>query len=164
MSIRSGSEPPLSVSASMVSTACPQTCAARVRQPRAVRPSISTVQAPQTPCSQPRWVPSFGELQPFAPGERQRCGGAVSEIAQSGEGEMFTCDRLRLPNISRMPAEQGSRRHVFDNGHLGKRLHDLERSRETEPRDLVRPPILDVVTVEAHASRRRRINRPKSGL
>ena len=41
----------------MVSTVLPEICAASVRQPRAVRPSIITVQAPQMPCSQPRCVP-----------------------------------------------------------------------------------------------------------
>src|SRR5215471_18556294 len=48
---------PLSVRPSMVSTDLPEICAASVRQPRAVRPSIMTVHAPQMPCSQPRWVP-----------------------------------------------------------------------------------------------------------
>ena len=35
----------------------PCACTANMRQARAVRPSISTVQAPHTPCSQPTWVP-----------------------------------------------------------------------------------------------------------
>src|SRR6516225_8513339 len=48
---------PLSERPSMVSTDLPEICAASVRQPRAVRPSIMTVHAPQMPCSQPRWVP-----------------------------------------------------------------------------------------------------------
>src|SRR5258707_14620458 len=41
----------------MVSTAAPSACTASVRQLRADRPSIMTLQAPHTPCSQPIWVP-----------------------------------------------------------------------------------------------------------
>src|SRR4051812_28391228 len=35
----------------------PSACTARIRQERTASPSTSTVQAPQTPCSQPMWVP-----------------------------------------------------------------------------------------------------------
>src|SRR6476646_1139598 len=35
----------------------PSACTARMRQERTASPSTSTVQAPQTPCSQPMWVP-----------------------------------------------------------------------------------------------------------
>src|SRR5262245_10604165 len=41
----------------MVSTFRPFTCTANIRQARTDRPSTSTVQAPQTPCSQPTCVP-----------------------------------------------------------------------------------------------------------
>ena len=41
----------------MVVTRAPSSWTARSRQLRALRPSTSTVQAPQTPCSQPTWVP-----------------------------------------------------------------------------------------------------------
>jgi hypothetical protein len=37
--------------------AAPSSCTASSRQLRALSPSTSTVQAPQTPCSQPTWVP-----------------------------------------------------------------------------------------------------------
>ena len=42
---------------SMVSTDAPRACTASIRQPRTMSPSSRTVQAPQTPCSQPTWVP-----------------------------------------------------------------------------------------------------------
>ena len=42
---------------SMVSTSAPSHCTARTRQPRTTSPSSRTVQAPQTPCSQPICVP-----------------------------------------------------------------------------------------------------------
>ncbi len=41
--------------ASMVSTTAPSRLAAMTRQPRTGSPSRRTVQAPQTPCSQPVW-------------------------------------------------------------------------------------------------------------
>src|ERR1700730_6049684 len=41
----------------MVVISCPSIWIAQVRQARAGRSSIRTVQAPQTPCSQPTWVP-----------------------------------------------------------------------------------------------------------
>ena len=41
----------------MVSISAPSAITAKVRQERAVTPSIITVQEPQTPCSQPTWVP-----------------------------------------------------------------------------------------------------------
>src|SRR5713226_5384329 len=41
----------------MVVTERPSSWAAKRRQLRAERPSTSTVHAPHTPCSQPRWVP-----------------------------------------------------------------------------------------------------------
>src|SRR4051812_45299825 len=47
----------LSVRPSMVSTEAPSACTASVRQLRTDRPSIKTLQAPHTPCSQPTWVP-----------------------------------------------------------------------------------------------------------
>src|SRR5580698_8102722 len=36
----------------------PSACAASIRQDRTATPSQITVQAPQTPCSQPTWVPA----------------------------------------------------------------------------------------------------------
>ena len=42
---------------STVRMVAPSACTASVRQARAGTPSISTVQAPHTPCSQPTWVP-----------------------------------------------------------------------------------------------------------
>ena len=42
---------------STVVTAAPSTVTANIRQERTGSPSSSTVQAPQTPCSQPTWVP-----------------------------------------------------------------------------------------------------------
>ena len=46
-----------SASDSTVRISRPSACTARVRHDRAGRPSSSTVHAPQTPCSQPTWVP-----------------------------------------------------------------------------------------------------------
>ena len=42
---------------STVSSSWPSACTASIRQERAERPSSKMVQAPHTPCSQPRWVP-----------------------------------------------------------------------------------------------------------
>ena len=42
---------------STVWISAPSACTARVRHERAGLPSSSTVHAPQTPCSQPTWVP-----------------------------------------------------------------------------------------------------------
>ena len=41
----------------MVSTVAPSHCTASIRQPRTISPFTRTVQAPQTPCSQPTWLP-----------------------------------------------------------------------------------------------------------
>src|SRR5208282_6522336 len=49
---RSGARP------STVSIVWPSACAANIRQERTGTPSKITVQAPQTPCSQPTWVPA----------------------------------------------------------------------------------------------------------
>ena len=48
---------PESDTPSMVSTLAPSHCTASIRQPRTISPSTRTVQAPQTPCSQPTWLP-----------------------------------------------------------------------------------------------------------
>ena len=48
---------PLSDSPSMVCMLAPCACTASIRQDRTMSPSTRTVQAPQTPCSQPTWVP-----------------------------------------------------------------------------------------------------------
>src|ERR1700690_1870870 len=45
------------VTPSMVVISEPAACAANIRQERTATPSNSTVQAPQTPCSQPAWAP-----------------------------------------------------------------------------------------------------------
>ena len=42
---------------STVRICLPAACTANMRHERTGSPSISTVQAPQTPCSQPTWVP-----------------------------------------------------------------------------------------------------------
>src|SRR5215470_14674078 len=44
-------------SPSMVRIALPCACTANIRQARTASPSMITVQVPQTPCSQPIWVP-----------------------------------------------------------------------------------------------------------
>ena len=49
--------PGAGASASTVRIAAPSTCTASMRQDRAGTPSICTVQAPHTPCSQPTCVP-----------------------------------------------------------------------------------------------------------
>src|SRR3989441_4962102 len=48
---------PLVASPSIVVTCCPLACTANSRHERTASPLTSTVHAPQTPCSQPRWVP-----------------------------------------------------------------------------------------------------------
>src|SRR4030095_5241586 len=52
-----GRRPSGGVRPSMVVTLAPSSCTAKRRQLRALAPSTKTVQAPQTPCSQPTWVP-----------------------------------------------------------------------------------------------------------
>ena len=51
------SEPSGCASPSMVVISAPSACPANIRHERAGSPSTSTVHAPHTPCSQPRWVP-----------------------------------------------------------------------------------------------------------
>ena len=51
------SVPSGAASPSMVVMSAPSACTASIRQERAGWPSTSTVHAPQTPCSQPTWVP-----------------------------------------------------------------------------------------------------------
>ena len=46
----------------MVSTVAPSHCTASIRQPRTISPSTRTVQAPQTPCSQPTWLPVSAKI------------------------------------------------------------------------------------------------------
>src|SRR6185437_3954793 len=53
----SDSSPGPGVTPSMVVIAEPVACVANIRQERTAAPSNSTVQAPQTPCSQPAWAP-----------------------------------------------------------------------------------------------------------
>src|SRR4051794_17771218 len=42
---------------SIVTTSAPSACTANMRHARTASPSTSTVHAPHTPCSHPRWVP-----------------------------------------------------------------------------------------------------------
>src|SRR4029453_9934683 len=49
--------PPGGPMPSIVVTSLPAACTANIKQARTAAPSTRTVQAPQTPCSQPRWVP-----------------------------------------------------------------------------------------------------------
>ena len=44
----------------------PSACAANIRQDRTGSPSTMTVQAPQTPCSQPIWVPVWPQSSRIA--------------------------------------------------------------------------------------------------
>src|SRR5262249_47499237 len=53
----SGLSCPPCATASIVVTSCPCICTVKIRQERAGLPSTHTVQAPQTPCSQPICVP-----------------------------------------------------------------------------------------------------------
>src|SRR5580700_14447 len=53
----SGVKPSSSDRPSTVTTLAPSACTASNRQERTAAPSTSTVQEPQTPCSQPTWVP-----------------------------------------------------------------------------------------------------------
>src|SRR5580692_4494541 len=54
-----GCSSPLSAaSPSTVESSWPLACTANIRQERTATPSTSIVHAPQTPCSQPTWVPA----------------------------------------------------------------------------------------------------------
>src|SRR5262245_29355621 len=60
--------------------------------------------------------------------------------------------RVRVVHAAGAPGKERAGRGVLQHRHLGERLHDLEGARETEPRDLVRPPVCDVLPVEAYAA------------
>ena len=55
---------------STVVTSAPSACTANSRHERTASPSSSTVQAPHTPCSQPRWVPVRREVLAQEVGQR----------------------------------------------------------------------------------------------
>ena len=52
-------------------TSRPSAWTASIRHERTARPSSTTVHAPQTPCSQPRWVPVSPQLLAQEVGERE---------------------------------------------------------------------------------------------
>ena len=119
----------------MVSTVAPSHCTASIRQPRTISPSTRTVQAPQTPCSQPTWLPvsaqvlaqeidqrlarldAFGDalavdgerdvegVLAHAPGLHQLRGHA----AQQHAGEMLLHGAGRLQVVGRVEIERGNR-------------------------------------------------------
>src|SRR5215471_9423331 len=92
------------------------------------------------------------ELQTLATCQGKRGGRSVGHVGKAGKFELLTCCRVRVVHAAGAPGKQRAGRDVLQYRHLGERLHDLEGARETEPRDLVRPPVCDVLPVEAHAA------------
>src|SRR5262249_46945670 len=91
---------------SMVVMAYPSACTANIRQERAGAPSMSTVQAPHTPCSQPAWAPvsnkrsrrqssrlmrgstSTVRVSPLTVNSTRMCGlGSLASIGDRAHGE-----------------------------------------------------------------------------
>jgi hypothetical protein len=74
----------------------PSTCTASVRQARCATPSICTVQAPHTPCSQPTWVPvapsSWRRKSLTAAGAA--CAGAAALAVEREAARMFGAVRV----------------------------------------------------------------------
>ena len=114
--------PPASASDSTVVTARPSACTASVRHERTAAPSISTVQQPQTPCSQPTWVPvaprrmaeeiaqqhaRLGLARKLAAVERQRDPGALVLGAYAAHriASSITTGPIRRRRSRRMRAE-----------------------------------------------------------
>src|SRR4051812_38184238 len=71
---------------------------------------------------------------------------------------MLARDVPRLTDAAGVTTEQRTGGDVIDHRHLGKRLHDLERAREAEPCDLVRPRAGDIAVLEVHPAGGRRMN------
>src|SRR5262245_50026782 len=82
---------------------CPSACTASIRQERAVMPSNKMVQAPQTPCSQPRWVP-------VRPNVWRRKSASVSRTSASAVYDLpFTVSVILRVSVMILP---GSSRHL----------------------------------------------------
>ena len=94
--------------------------------------------------------------RPFASSRRLRrasvsvAAGRSAQVGQAGEREVLARLRVRLAHAAGVPAEQRAGRDILQHGHFRERLHDLERAREAEPRDLVGPHARDVAALETH--------------
>ena len=69
----------------------PAACTASRRQDRTALPSRSTVQAPHTPCSQPRWVP----VSPSP--SRSRSASVVRPLTSPSQGRPLTSNPTSIP-------------------------------------------------------------------
>src|SRR3974390_1346745 len=98
------SSPGLGLRPSIVVMAEPSACGAKIRQERTVTPSSSTVQAPQTPCSQPAWAP----FRPSA--SRRQSSSVVRSSTSSAYVTLLTSSSMRMGLLPlRISARIGNR-------------------------------------------------------
>ena len=111
----------------MVSTVAPSHCTASIRQPRTISPSTRTVQAPQTPCSQPTWLPVSAQILAQEIDQRlARLDALGDRLAVDGEGnvESRVAHRARLHQLLRHAPQQHAGEMLF---HRAGRLHVVGR-------------------------------------
>ncbi len=73
----------------MVSTVAPSHCTASIRQPRTISPLTRMVQAPQTPCSQPTWLPVSAKIVAHEIDQRlARLDALADALAVDGQGDV----------------------------------------------------------------------------
>ena len=87
----------------MVSTRAPSHCTASIRQPRTTTPSTRTVQAPQTPCSQPTWLPVSARSSRRKSTSVLRASTRLAHVlAVDGERDVVEAlAHARLPSVAR---------------------------------------------------------------
>src|SRR3546814_12317506 len=81
----------------------PSACTANIRQERIGWPSNSTLQAPQTPCSQPTWVP----VRPAT--SRRKSTSVIRALTVASYVLLLTVSRLGWRDISLHLCPQGLR-------------------------------------------------------
>ena len=152
---------------STVRIVAPSACTASVRQARAGAPSISTVQAPQTPCSQPTCVPVSAELVAQEVGEQHaRLGLALDRAAverrsgrggarrRSGAASTRLLDGLR--GRAGAPARGDSRRW-----RAGRRARSSSTAKSSSASSSASPSSVPEIARGRHGRQRRR---PRAGL
>jgi hypothetical protein len=85
---------------SMVTTSAPSACTASMRHERTGSPFTSTVHAPHTPCSHPRWVPVSSSFS------RRKSASDVRTSAAAERDAPFTVSSIVLsiiPSIMAVP-------------------------------------------------------------
>ena len=116
----------------------PSHCTASIRQPRTITPSTRTVQAPQTPCSQPTWLPVSDQVvaqeidQALA-----RLDGLGDGLAVDGQRDVAASARscARLRELLRDALEQHAGEMLFRRAASPAcRPADRDRRRALQPR------------------------------